>query len=165
MAELYGLDLISCNLLRSVENNVMVGGERVPEVSYVYPVFVAGLSKHNKETCPGIGYDKWWIDMTTGLKLTRGGSTILKEDIWGLVEPWLQEVRRRSIPWEKVHLYDVFKVIHKLVKENARVQVLAKKVAQGTNVLLDKVPLWEEDRYPPDMPSLVSLSSMETHQQ
>lgn len=53
----------------------------VPYVRHANPEFVASLDEDNKETCPGVSYEKWWFNITTSLELTKGVSTILKEDI------------------------------------------------------------------------------------
>lgn len=112
-----------------------------------------------------MNYEEWWSHITGRLEFTEGGPEHLKEDIRVLVESWLKAIGRRPTPWEQVHPFNVFRVINKLLEENACVQVLAHMVAHGANVLLDRVPHRVADGYPPDMPNLGPSLSMETHQQ
>lgn len=117
IAELSKLNLISQTLSQLTETGE-VGSEVIPEVRYADASFIVDLSEHNKETRPGMSYDEWWKRLTRDLKFSLGGVEALKKDIHGLVEPFLRAVGRHSTPWEKVHPFDVFWVVNKLLEEN-----------------------------------------------
>lgn len=162
MAEQFVSNSLKSILTRLADANVDVGTEVGPDVSYADLVALMEMDDQMKETRPGSSFEEWWTLVAQGLEFSENGAGCLKEDLRILLEPWMKVGGRRPTPWEKVHPFDIFRVCTKLMEEFGRVHVIAKKIAQGATVLLDSVPHRAATGYPPDLPTLGPLSSVET---
>lgn len=87
---------------------------------------------------------------------------MLKKEVYLLIDPWLKLGGRPHNAKVMVHPSDMLCAMSDLLVEYAWVVTVAIKIAQGTNILFDKVLFWDADKYPPFMQPLGPLSSIET---